>query len=59
MSYVKGRPLCPEEEKLLISVKQYFDRNKLEFGSSEPAAEMTADALGVGHGFLIKKFLTI
>lgn len=48
MSYVKGKPLCPEEKKLLVSVKQYFDRNRLEFGSSEPAAEMTADALGVG-----------
>jgi transposase len=48
MSYVKGRPLCPEEKKLLVSVKQYFDRNKSEFGSSEPAADMAADALGVG-----------
>lgn len=48
MSYIKGKPLCPEEKKLLVSVKQYFDRNRSEFGSSEPAAEMTADALGVG-----------
>ena len=48
MSYIKGKPLCPEEKKLLVSVKQYFDRNKSEFGSTESAAQMTADALSVG-----------
>ncbi len=48
MFYTKGKPLCPEEKKLLVSVKQYFDRNKSEFGSSESATQMTADALGVG-----------
>ncbi len=48
MSYIKGKPLCPEEKKFLVSVKQYFDRNKSEFGSSESAAQMTADALGIG-----------
>ncbi len=48
MSYTKGRPLCPEEKKLLVSVKHYFDRNKSEFGSSESSAQMTADALGIG-----------
>ena len=48
MSYTKGRPLCPEEKNLLVSVKHYFDRNKSEFGSSESSAQMTADALGIG-----------
>jgi transposase len=48
MSYTKGRPLSPEEKKLLVSVKHYFDRNKSEFGSSESSVQMTADALGVG-----------
>ncbi len=48
MSYTKGRPLCPEEKKLLVSVKHYFDRNKSEFGSSESSAQMTSDALGIG-----------
>ena len=46
--YTNGKPLCPEEKRLLVSVKQYFDRNKLEFGASESAAQMAADALGVG-----------
>ena len=32
----------------VLSVKQYFDRNKSEFGSSESAAQMTADALSIG-----------
>ena len=48
MSYTKGRPLCPEEKKLLVSVKHYFDRNKSEFRSSESSAQMTSDALGIG-----------
>jgi len=48
MSYIKGKPLCPSVQKFLVSVKQYFDRNKSEFGSSESAAQMTANALGVG-----------
>jgi hypothetical protein len=48
MSYTKGKPLCPFETKLLVSVKQYFDRNKSVFGSSESAAQMTADALSIG-----------
>ena len=48
MSYTKGRPLCPEEKKLLVSVKHYFDRNKSEFRSSESGVQMTADALGIG-----------
>ncbi len=48
MSYTKGRPLCPEEKKLLVSVKHYFDRNKSEFRSSESSVQMTADALGIG-----------
>ena len=48
MSSTKGRPLCPEEKKLLVSVKHYFDRNKSEFGSSEFSVQMTADALGIG-----------
>jgi transposase len=46
--YVKGKPLLPEEKRRLVSVKQYFDRNKSGFGSSDSAAQMTADALGVG-----------
>ena len=48
MSYSRGKPFCPEEKRLLVSVKQYFDRNKSEFGSDESAAQMTADALGIG-----------
>ena len=48
MSYTKGKPLQPEEKKRLISVKQYFDRNKIEFGTNETAAQMTADALSLG-----------
>jgi transposase len=48
VSYIKGKPFGPEGKRLLVSVKQYFDRNKSEFGASEPATQMTADALGIG-----------
>lgn len=48
MFRTKGKPLGPGEKQFLVSVKQYFDRNKSEFGSHDSAAQMTADALGVG-----------
>ena len=48
MPYIKGKPLFPEEKKLLVSVKHYFDRNKSDFGCKESSAQMTADALGLG-----------
>jgi transposase len=48
MSYTRGSPLCSEEKKMLISVKHYFDRNRIEFGSRDTAAQMAADALSVG-----------
>ena len=48
MPHTKGKPLNPEQKQSLVSVKQYFDRNKVEFGSRASAAQMTADALGIG-----------
>jgi len=48
VTHPKGKPLTPEEKRLIIHVKQYFDRNKLAFGSSETSVQMTSDALGIG-----------
>jgi transposase len=42
----RGKPLIPEIKKLTVSVKQYFDRNKLT--PAEPSVKRTADALGIG-----------
>jgi transposase len=42
----RGKPLAPEIKKLVVSVKQYFDRNKFE--PIEPSPKRTADALGIG-----------
>jgi len=42
----RGKPLTPETKKLVVSVKQYFDQNKLE--PIEPSTKRTADALGIG-----------
>jgi transposase len=46
MSSSRGRPLTPETKKLVVSVKQYFDRNK--FKPMEPSVKRTADAFGIG-----------
>lgn len=48
MPYIRGKPLGPEEKRLLVSVKHYFDRNQAGFGGHESSAQMTADALGLG-----------
>jgi len=42
----RGKPLTPEMKKIVVSVKQYFDRNR--FKPTEPSTERTADALGIG-----------
>lgn len=48
MSHTRGKPLNSEVKKLIVSVKQYFDRNKADFRQTELSAQMTADALGIG-----------
>lgn len=48
MVHPRGKPLTPEEKRLLVSVNQYFRRNRLAFGSSDSPAQMTSDALDVG-----------
>ena len=42
----RGRPLTPESKKLVVLIKQYFDRNK--FKPMEPSTKRTADALDIG-----------
>jgi transposase len=46
MTSCRGKPLTPETKKLVVLVKQYFDRNK--FKPMEPSSKRTADALGIG-----------
>ena len=50
MSSKKGKPLTPEVKKLVVSVKKYFDRSKLEKKwQDNPSTKQTADALGIGE----------
>ena len=42
----KGSPLTPEIKKLVVSVKQYFDKAKLK--PYEPSAKRTAESIGIG-----------
>ena len=46
MTSSRGRPLTPESKKLVVLIKQYFDRNK--FKPMEPSTKRTADALDIG-----------
>jgi len=46
MTSNRGRPLTPETKKLVVLIKQYFDRNK--FKPMEPSTKRTADALDIG-----------
>jgi len=48
MSHPRGKSFTPEEKKFIVSVKQYFDRNKSNFSCNELSVQMTADALGIG-----------
>ena len=47
MGYIRGKPLEPGEKRAMVCVKDYFDRNRKEFGLSESSAQLTADALEV------------
>ena len=47
MTSCRGKPLTPETKKLVVLVKQYFDRNT--FKPMEPSSKRTADALGIGE----------
>jgi transposase len=44
----RGKALLPEEKKYIVLLKDYFDRNRAEFGSKDPSAQQVADALDVG-----------
>ena len=48
MDYTKGKPLLPEEKKIIVALKQYFDRNKPKSGIRDSSAQMVADAIGIG-----------
>lgn len=47
MDSIRGKPLTPEAKKIVVSVKQYFDRNK--FKPSESSTKRAADAIGIGQ----------
>jgi transposase len=48
MSHAQGKPFTPEEKKIIVLLKQYFDRNRPESGPKDSSAQMIADALGIG-----------
>lgn len=48
MSYSQGKPLHPEVKKVVVSLKEYFDRNKSELKIQDSSTQMVADAIGIG-----------
>ena len=45
----QGKPLTSEEKKLIVALKEYFDRTKDDFKEQEcPSAQKVANALGFG-----------
>lgn len=48
MRHESGKPLTPSEKRFIVSAKLYFDRNRPDFDIRDSAAQMTADALGIG-----------
>lgn len=48
MRHSRGKPLTTSEKRAIVSIKQYFDRNRECFDVRDSAAQMTADALGIG-----------
>ena len=48
MLEIKGRPLCPEERRVIVTLKEYFDRNKAMLRVRDSSTQMVADALGIG-----------
>lgn len=49
MKYIRGKPLEPGEKQAIVNLKGYFDRNKKEFGLTEPSVQLTAEALEIGQ----------
>ena len=45
---VRGKALTPEERKLVVSIKKYFDQCKHKIDVKEPSVQKTADAICVG-----------
>jgi len=43
-----GKPLCPEEKRFIVLLKQYFDRNKLQLKVRDSSAQMVSDAFEIG-----------
>jgi len=48
MKYIRGKALETGEKWAIVNVKEYFDRNKKEFGLTESSVQLAADALQMG-----------
>jgi transposase len=44
----QGKPLCPEERRFIVLLKEYFDRNKAMLEIRDSSTQMVADAFEIG-----------
>jgi transposase len=51
---IQGRPLIPEEKYCVVTVKQYFDRNKDLFATGISSVQLAADAFGISPATVMR-----
>lgn len=44
----KGKALLPEQKKYIVLLRNYFERNRTEFGTKDSSSQRVADALEIG-----------
>lgn len=44
----KGKALLPEQKKYVVLLRNYFERNRSEFGTKDSSSQRVADALEIG-----------
>jgi len=44
----KGKALLPEQKKYIVLLRNYFERNRTEFGAKDSSSQRVADALEIG-----------
>jgi len=49
MPHFSGKPLTFEEKKIIILLKNYFDRNKSQFQVQDLSTQMVADTMEISQ----------
>ncbi len=44
----KGKAMPPEQKNYIVLLRNYFERNRSEFGTKDSSSQRVADALEIG-----------